>query len=76
MTNATQTRKLTGGQLRRGMVIYGREIAAVRQGVGSGKPWTFVTYTDTDRHGCNTDRFRRNTVKIEVEVPAGTEATS
>jgi hypothetical protein len=60
----TVTRKLTGGDMKPGMILDGKEISVRRNGVGSGKIWTFLTFTDgTGR------RVRRNTVKLEIEVP-------
>ena len=64
MSTTYTTQRLTGSELRKGMIFDGLEIKGARPGVGSGKKWTFFIDTDGVEHRC-----RKNTVRYTVEVP-------
>lgn len=62
--------KLTGSQIKTGMRLGGREITKVRHGAGSSKAWTYLTFATPDANDSVDGRVRRNTVRVEVEIPA------
>ncbi len=67
MTDAATT-TLKARQIKKGMLIAGREIAQARHGAGSAKGWVYLPYTDGQP---GKTRYRGIELIDDVTVPAG-----